>query len=78
MLVKATIPSKLSANIDGEIKVFQDKSKFKQYLSTEDPGKKSPIQGRYLNQRKDKILSISQQSHKPQALKARSTKKPQA
>jgi hypothetical protein len=27
-------PSKLSSNIDGENKVFQDKTKFKQYLST--------------------------------------------
>jgi hypothetical protein len=26
--------AKLSINIDGEIKIFQDKTKFKQYLST--------------------------------------------
>jgi hypothetical protein len=31
---------------------------------TEDPGRKIPTQGRYLHQRKDKILSISQQSQK--------------
>jgi hypothetical protein len=27
-------PAKLSINIDGEIKIFHDKTKFKQYLST--------------------------------------------
>jgi hypothetical protein len=27
-------PAKLSVNIDGETKIFQDKTKFKQYLST--------------------------------------------
>ena len=27
-------PAKLSINIDGETKIFQDKTKFKQYLST--------------------------------------------
>ena len=27
-------PAKLSINIDGENKIFQDKTKFKQYLST--------------------------------------------
>jgi hypothetical protein len=26
-------PAKLSINIDGETKIFQDKTKFKQYLS---------------------------------------------
>ena len=31
---QATVPAKLSINIDGETKVFQDKTKFKQYLST--------------------------------------------
>jgi hypothetical protein len=34
---------------------------------TEDPGRKNPTQGRYLYQRKDKILSISQQSQKQRA-----------
>jgi hypothetical protein len=27
-------PAKLSINIDGEAKIFQEKNKFKQYLST--------------------------------------------
>jgi hypothetical protein len=27
-------PAKLSINIDGETKIFQDKTKFKQYLTT--------------------------------------------
>ena len=30
-------PAKLSINIDGETKIFQDKTKFKQYLSTKQP-----------------------------------------
>jgi hypothetical protein len=33
MPAKATIPSKLSISIDGETKVFHDKTKFTQYLS---------------------------------------------
>ena len=33
-----------------------------QSIPTEDPRRKTPTQGRYLHQRKDKILSISQQS----------------
>jgi hypothetical protein len=54
-------PGKLSINIDVEIKIFQDKTKFKPYLSTrptEDPRMKTPTQRRYLHQRKDKVLSI--------------------
>jgi hypothetical protein len=31
---------------------------------TEDPRRKTPTQGRYLQQRKDKILNILQQSQK--------------
>jgi hypothetical protein len=34
MPAQATIPTKLSITIDGERKIFQDKTKFKQYLST--------------------------------------------
>jgi hypothetical protein len=34
---------------------------------TEDPGRKTPLQGRYLYQRKNKILNISQQSQKQRA-----------
>jgi hypothetical protein len=34
MLAQAIIPAKLSINIVGETKIFQDKTKFKQYLST--------------------------------------------
>jgi hypothetical protein len=30
-------PAKLSINIDGETKIFQDKTKFKQYISTNPP-----------------------------------------
>jgi hypothetical protein len=65
-------PVKFLINIDGENKIFQDKTKFKQYISTnpalpDDPRRKTPTQGRYLHQRKDKILSISQQSRKQRA-----------
>jgi hypothetical protein len=35
-----------------------------QFSPTEDPRRKTPTQGRYLHQRKDKILSISQQGQK--------------
>jgi hypothetical protein len=34
MAAQTTIPNKLSINIDGETKIFQEKNKFKQYLST--------------------------------------------
>ena len=33
MPAQATIPRKLSINIDGKTKIFQNKTKFKQYLS---------------------------------------------
>jgi hypothetical protein len=36
-------------------------------IYTEDPGRKTPTQGRYLYQRKDKILSISKPSQKQAA-----------
>jgi hypothetical protein len=42
---------------------------------TEDPGRKTPTQGRYLHQRKDKILSISQQSQKQKAARHETTYK---
>ena len=35
MPVQATIPSKNSVTIDGETKIFHDKTKFIQYLSTD-------------------------------------------
>ena len=58
--------AKISINIDGETKIFQDKTKFQvstyQCSHKEDPGRKAPTQGRYLHQRKDKILSTSQLS----------------
>jgi hypothetical protein len=60
-------PTKLSINIDGETKYSRTKpnsNSIYQSSPTEDPGRKNPTQGRYLYQRKDKILSISQQSKK--------------
>ena len=34
MPARLLYPTKLSITIDGETKIFQDKAKFKQYLST--------------------------------------------
>jgi hypothetical protein len=45
MTAQATIPSKLSITIDGEIKVFHDKTKFTQYLST-NPALQGIIKGK--------------------------------
>ena len=39
---------------------------------TEVPGRKTPTQGRYLHQRNDKMLSISQQSRKQGATSTKS------
>jgi hypothetical protein len=62
-------PAKLSINIDGKTKIFQDKTKFKQYLFTNPDLQrilegKLPTQGGYLLQRKNKIVIISQQRQK--------------
>jgi hypothetical protein len=43
----------------------------------ENPGRKTPTKRRYLNQRKDKILSISQQSQKQRATAHKATYKKQ-
>jgi hypothetical protein len=50
-------PAKLSINIYGENKIFQDKNQIQtvsiyQPSLTEDTGRSTPTQGRYLNQRK--------------------------
>jgi hypothetical protein len=64
--------AKLLINIDGETKIFQDKTKFKQYLST-NTALQRILEGKVQHkedkerQRKDKILSISQQSQKQRA-----------
>ena len=53
MPTQATIPAKLSITIDGETKVFHDKNKFTQYLSTNPAlqrimnGKHQPKEGNY-------------------------------
>jgi hypothetical protein len=69
MPAQATIPSKTlnqltwrKQNIPGQYQI-QTISIY-QSNSTEAPRKKTSTQGRHLNQRKDKILSISQQSKK--------------
>jgi hypothetical protein len=49
-------PSKVSSNINGGNKIFQDKTKFKQYLSTNPALQRildgNLMQGRYLHQRR--------------------------
>jgi hypothetical protein len=44
--VQSTIPSKISINVDGEPKIFQDKNKFTQYLST-NPAQQKVIDGNH-------------------------------
>ena len=66
MSAQATIPTKLSISIDGKTKIVQDKTKFKQYVST------NPAQQRILEEKlkkgaytKDKMrLIILQQCQK--------------
>jgi hypothetical protein len=59
-------PAKLSIIIDGETKIFQDKTKFKQYLSTYRGSKKENCNTRTVpTPRKDKILTNSKgEKHK--------------
>ena len=73
MIAQATIPRKTlnqhrckNQNIPGQnqihtVSIYQSRL-------TEDPGRKNPTQGRYLHQRKDKKLSISQQSQKQRSI----------
>jgi hypothetical protein len=59
-------PAKLSINIDGETKLFHDKTKFTQYLSTNPPlpskdnNGKAPIQGQKLCPIKRKKVILQQ------------------
>jgi hypothetical protein len=59
-------PAKLSITIDGETKVFHDKTKFTYYLSTNPAlqriitGKKKPIQGQKPRPRKSKKVILQQ------------------
>jgi hypothetical protein len=46
MPAQAKYPAKLSITIDGETKVFHDKTKFTQYLST-NPALQSIIKGKH-------------------------------
>ena len=56
-------PAKFSINIHGETKIFQDKTKFKQYISTNLALQKTPegnnqaTQGEYLHQRRKKNIN---------------------
>jgi hypothetical protein len=65
MPTQATIPNKTL--IDGETKICHDKTKFKQYLST-NPARynriKRPIQGGKLHSRKSKKLLFLQQTQR--------------
>jgi hypothetical protein len=58
-------PAKLSIAIDGEAKIFYDKAKFMQYLSTTKGNRwKTPIQGGKLHPRKSKKVIFFQQTQK--------------
>ena len=79
MPAQVTIPSKTlnqhrwrNLNIPGQNQI-QTVSIY-QFIPTEDPRRKITIQGRYLHQRKDKILSISQQNQKEKIKKHMNTK----
>jgi hypothetical protein len=58
MPTQTTIPSKLSITIDGETKVFHDKTNFTQYLS-KNPGPQRKIKGRL--QKKEGNYTIEKQ-----------------
>jgi hypothetical protein len=69
-------PAKHSININGEAKVFHDKTKFTQYLSKNpdfqmDNNMKTPIQGQKLCPRKSKKV-IPQQTYKETATRTES------
>jgi hypothetical protein len=55
MPAQATISTKLSITIDGETKVFHDKTKFKKYLST-NPALQRIIKGKLQHKDKNYIL----------------------
>jgi hypothetical protein len=68
---QANIPTKLSIIIDGKTKIFDDKNKFTQYLSTnphtfsiEENIWKTPKQAGKLHPRKNKKVIFFQQSPK--------------
>jgi hypothetical protein len=66
-------PAKLSINIDWENQNSPGQNQIQtvsiyQSIPTEDPRRKTPTQGKYLHQRKDKILSVSQQNQKERTI----------
>jgi hypothetical protein len=46
MLAQDIMPSKLSITIDGEMKIFHDETKFKQYLSP-NPALQRTLEGKH-------------------------------
>jgi hypothetical protein len=54
-------PAKLSINIDGENKIFQDKTKFKQYLST-NPALQRILEGKLLLHQRNDIEHLTTKS----------------
>ena len=62
MAAQATIPAKLSITIDGETKVFHDKTKFTQYLYT-NPVFQRIITGKH--QHKDENYTLEKARNKP-------------
>jgi hypothetical protein len=55
MPAQDTIPAKFSVNIDGETKVFHDKTKFTQYLST-NPAFQKIIDGKFQHKKGNDTL----------------------
>jgi hypothetical protein len=73
MPAQATIHSKTLNQLRWRNQNIPGKNKVKHYVSTNPAlkrirARKNPTQGRYLNQKKDKKLSISQQSQKQRAI----------
>ena len=69
MPAQDTILEKFLVIIDGETKIFLDKTKFKQYLPTSNSRKKE-----YLHQRKHKKLVISKEENQTQIIPPPTTK----
>ena len=75
MPAKTTIPSKTLNHIEGETKIFHDKTKFTQYVSTnpasptKDNRGKSLKQGGKLHHGKSKIVTFCHQTQKKKPIK---------
>ena len=73
MPAQATIPRKLSITIDGETKIFHDKTKSIQYLST-NPALQRTIKGKHQHKDGNYTLEKKQESNPSTNLKEDSCK----